>query len=118
LESDPSIVADFSMGRNAYQSYDRFSEHFEHEVVVECIDNYMFLVDHSCDALNHVVPLSYDHSYEGETAIVGDQELVSKEQGGNLFASREAFTEEQPGPLKQPDFCHVIHDLVAIYMES
>jgi hypothetical protein len=86
--------------------------------VVDCIDNYMFLADHSCDALNPVVPLSYDHSYEGETAIVGDQELVSKEQGGHLFASREAFTEEQPGPLKQPEFCHVIHDPVAIYMES
>ena len=59
---------------NAYQSYDQFSEHFEHEVVVDCIDKYMFLDDHRCDALNHVVPLSYDHSYEGETAIVGDQD--------------------------------------------
>jgi hypothetical protein len=86
--------------------------------VVDCIDNYMFLDDHSCDALNHVVPLSYDHSHEEETAIVGDQELVSKEQGGHLFARREAFTEENPGPLKQPEFCHIIHDPLAIYMES
>jgi hypothetical protein len=46
--------------------------------VVDCIDNYMFLADHSCDALNPDVPLSYDHSYEGETAIVGDHELVLK----------------------------------------
>jgi hypothetical protein len=118
LESDPSIVADFSMGRDAYQYYDQFLEHFEHEVVIDCIDNYMFLADHSCDAFYPAVPLSYDHSYEGETAIVGDQELVSKEQGGHLFASREAFTEEHPGPLKQPELCHVIHDPVAIYMES
>jgi hypothetical protein len=117
LESDPSIVADFSMGRNAYQYYDPFLEHFEDEVVVDCIDNYMFLVYHSCDALNPAIPLSYDHSYEGETTIVGDQEFILKEQGGHLFASREAFTEEKPGPLKKPYFCHVIHDLLAIYMD-
>jgi hypothetical protein len=118
LESHTSIVAYFSMGRNAYQSYDHFSEHFEHEVVVDCIDNNMFLADYSCDALNPTVSLSYDHSYEGETAIVFYQELVSKEQGGHLFASREAFTEEQTSPLKQPDLCHVIHDPVAIYMAT
>jgi hypothetical protein len=118
LESDSSIFADFSMDRNAYQSYDQFPEHFEHAAVDDCIDNYMFLVDHKYDALNSVVHLSCDHSYEEETATVDDQGLVSKEQGGLLFTSREAFTEEQPGLLKQPDFCHMIHDPIAIYMES
>jgi hypothetical protein len=80
LESDSSIVVDFSMGRDAYQYYEQILKHFKHELVVDCIDNYMFLVDHSFDALNPVVPLYYDHSYEGETSIVGDQELVSKEK--------------------------------------
>jgi hypothetical protein len=32
-----------------------------------------------------------------ETAIVDDQELFSKERGGFLFASREAFTKEHHG---------------------
>jgi hypothetical protein len=118
LESTSSTFADFSMGRNAYQSYDHFPEHFEHAAVVDCIDNCVFLVDHSYDVLNPTAPLSCDHSYEEETATVDDQELVSKEQGGHLFASRENFTEEQPGLLKQPGFCHIIHDPVAIYMES
>jgi hypothetical protein len=86
--------------------------------VVDCIDNCMFLADHSYDVLNPAAPLSCDHSYEEETAIVDDQELVSKEQGGHLFTSRENFAEEQPGLLKQPGFYHIIHDHVAIYMES
>jgi hypothetical protein len=117
LETDPSIFAD-SMGRNAYPSYDQFLGHFEHVAVVDCIDNYTLLADHSYDVLNPVAPLSYDHSYEEETATVDDQELFSKEQGSLLFTSREAFTEEQPGLLKQPGFCHTIHDPMAIYMES
>jgi hypothetical protein len=106
------------MDMNAYQSYDLFSYHFEHVVVVDCIDNYMFLAGHNYDALNPVVQLSCDHSYEEETATVDDQELVSKEQGGHLFASEEAFSKEQPSLLKQPKFYHVIHDPIAIYMES
>jgi hypothetical protein len=106
------------MGRNAYHSYDLFPEHFEHVAVVDCIYNCMFLTDHSYDVLNPAAPLSYDHSYEEETPTVDDQGLVSKEQGGNLFASRENFTEEQPGLLKQPGFCHIIHDPVTIYMDS
>jgi hypothetical protein len=118
LESGSSTFADFSMGRNAYQSYDQFPEHFEHVAMVDCIDNCMFLADHSYDVLNPATPLSYDHSYEEETTIVDDQELVSKEQGGHLFASRENFTEDQPGLLKQSGLCHIIHDHMAIYMES
>jgi hypothetical protein len=118
LESGSSTFVDFSMGRNAYQSYDQFPEHFEHVLVDDCIDNYMFLDDHSYDGINPAAPLSCDHSYEGETTTVDDQELVSKEQGGHLFASRDNFIEEQPGLLKQPRFCHIIHDPMAIYMES
>jgi hypothetical protein len=116
LEIYPSIFA-YSMGRNAYPYYDQFPKHFEHVAVVDCIDNYMLLADHSYDVLNPIAPLSYDHSYEEETAIVDDQEFFSKEQGSLLFTSREAFTEEQPGLLKKPRFCHTIHDPMAIYME-
>jgi hypothetical protein len=49
LESNSSIFEDFSMDRNAYQSYDQFSDHFEHVAVVDCIDIYMFLADHNYD---------------------------------------------------------------------
>jgi hypothetical protein len=62
--------------------------------VTDCIDNCMLLVDHSYDVLNPIAPLSCNHSYEEEMTNVDDQELVSKEQGGHLFASRENFTEE------------------------
>jgi hypothetical protein len=118
LESGSSTFADFSMDMNAYQSYDQIPEHFEHIAVADCIDNCMFLVDHSYDVLNLAAHLSCDHSYEEETTNVDDQELVSKEQEGNLFTSKEIFAEEHPGLLKQPGFCHSIHDPVAIYMES
>jgi hypothetical protein len=118
LESNSSIFVDFSMDRNAYQSYDQVSDHFDHAVVVDCIDNYMFLAGPNYDALNLVVQLPCDHSYEEETATVDDQEFVSKEQGGHLFATRETFTKEQPSLLKKPKFYHVIHDPIAIYMES
>jgi hypothetical protein len=118
LESGSSTFADFSMGRNAYQSYDQFPEHFEHVALADCIDNCMFLADHSYDVPNPAAPLYCDHSYEEETITVDDQELVSKEQGGHLLSNRENFIEEQPGLLKQPGFCRIIHDPVAIYMES
>jgi hypothetical protein len=53
-----------------------------------------------------------------KNAVFDDGELFSKERGGFLFASREAFTEEQPDFLKQPGFCHTIHDPMDIHMES
>jgi hypothetical protein len=53
-----------------------------------------------------------------ETATTDDRELFLKEQGCFLFASRDTFIEEQPSLLKQPRFCHTIHDPMAIYMES
>jgi hypothetical protein len=59
-----------------------------------------------------------DQQQGKETATVDDRELFLKEQGVFLFANREAFTEEQPGLLKQPGFYHTIHDPMAIYMES
>jgi hypothetical protein len=44
--------------------------------------------------------------------------LFSDEGEGHSFVSREFFAEEHPGLLKQPGFCHISHDPVAIYMES
>jgi hypothetical protein len=53
-----------------------------------------------------------------DIAAADDQDLFSKEQGGFLFSSREAFTEEKHGLLKQPGFCHMFCDPMAIHMES
>ena len=79
LESGSSTFADFSMGMNAYQSYDQFPEHFDHVAEVDCIHNCMFLDDHSYDVLNPSAPLYCNHPYEEETTTIDDQELVSKE---------------------------------------
>jgi hypothetical protein len=40
------------------------------------------------------------------------------EEEGHYFVSREIFAEDHPGLLKQPGFCHISHDPMAIYMES
>jgi hypothetical protein len=84
------------MDRDACHAYDQFSKHVEHIIIDDCIDDYMFLNDHyQCD-LKPFVPLSCDHhAGNEETAIVDDQELISKEKEGYLFASREAFMDEQ-----------------------
>ena len=42
-------------------------------------------------------------------------------QGGQenySLVNKEKIIKEQPSLLMQPEFCHVIHDPIAIYMES
>ena len=52
------------MGRYAYQVYDNFSNHIEYTVTDDCLDNYIFLDDHSQCVSNSTSPLYYDHIYE------------------------------------------------------
>jgi hypothetical protein len=66
----------FSMDRDVHHAYVRFQNQFEHAVVDDCIDNYMFLVDHTQYVLSPSMQLSYDHVYEEETGIIDDQELL------------------------------------------
>ena len=58
--------------------YVHFRNQFEHALVDDCIDNYMFLVDHSQNGLSPAMQLSYDHVYEEETFILDDQEMLVK----------------------------------------
>jgi hypothetical protein len=94
LESDSSVFADFSMDRYACQVDDQFSNHFEHEVTDDCIDNYMFLVDHNQYVLNIVLSLSYDHYSEEGVVATDDQDLITRELEGYQFSSKEAFMDE------------------------
>jgi hypothetical protein len=118
LESGSSSFADFSRGRNAYPYDDQFSDHFEHGTVADCINSCILLTDHSHYDLNLVSPLAHDHFYGGKAAAADDQELFSNEGEGHSFVRRECFAKEHPGLLKQPGFCHISHDPVAIYMEA
>ena len=67
------------MDQDVHHAYDQFPNHFEHALKDDCIDNYIFLVDHNQDALNHVIQLSYDLFYEEENVILDDQEFLMKE---------------------------------------
>jgi hypothetical protein len=51
------------MDRYACQFHEQFSNNFEDEIVDDCIDNYMFLVDHNPYDVNPVLSLSYEHHY-------------------------------------------------------
>jgi hypothetical protein len=120
LESNSSTFADFSMDKDACLVYDQFSKHVEHIITDDCIDSYMFLADHNyqCD-LNPVVPLSCDHHAENkETAIVDDQNLISREPEGCLFSSKEECMYEQLSFLNQQVSNHGLEDPIAAYMES
>jgi hypothetical protein len=44
-ESDSSMIADVSMNMYACQIQENFSNNVEDEIVDDCIDNYMFLID-------------------------------------------------------------------------
>jgi hypothetical protein len=95
LEPDSSVFADFSMDRYACQAYDQFSNHVEHTVTDDCIDNYMFLADHNQYALNPTLSLSCDHYSEEGVVATDDQDLIIRELEGYQFSRKEAFMDEQ-----------------------
>ena len=70
LEHNFSVFSDFSMDRNVHHAYDQFPNHFEHAVIDDCIDSYMFFADHSQNVLSHAMQLSYDHFYEEEISFL------------------------------------------------
>ena len=76
-----SFFSDFAM-EHACGS---FWNHFEHAVTYDCINNYMFLANHSRNVLIHAMQSSYDHFYEDKILILDDQELISKEQPTQFF---------------------------------
>jgi len=86
-----TIFSYFSMDQDVHHADDQFRNHFEHALKDDFIDNYIFLADHSHDALNLAIQLSYDLFYEEENVILDDQELFMKAQGGHLFISKGEF---------------------------
>ena len=108
------------MDKGACLAYDQFSKHVEHIITDDCIDSFMFLVDHNyqCD-LNSVVPIFCDHHAENkETAIVDYQDLISRGPEGCLFSSKEECMYEQLYFLNQKVSNHGLEDPIAAYMES
>jgi hypothetical protein len=66
-----------------------------------------------------MLPLSCDHHAEKEeTAILYDQELLTREQEGYLFASKEAFMDEKLFFVDQHASDLGFKDPVGSYMES
>jgi hypothetical protein len=118
LESDSSVFADYSMDRYACKVYDQFSNHVEHTVIDDCIDNYIFLVDHNQCVSNISFPLSYDHYSEEGVVATDDQDLITTELEGYQFSSREAVMNEQLFSVDQHFSDLGFKDLVAALMES
>jgi hypothetical protein len=76
------------MDRDIDHTSVHFSNQLEHAVKDDCIDNYIFLVDHNHNFLSPTIQLSCDHYYEEEIVTLDDQELLSKEPEGHLFPSK------------------------------
>jgi hypothetical protein len=103
-EPDSLVFADFSMDRYACQAYDQFSNHVEHIVVDDCIDNYMFLDDHNQYVLNPTLPLYCDQYSEEGVVAIDDQDLITRELEGYQFSSRKTFMDEQLFYVDQNSF--------------
>ena len=82
------VFSDFPMDRDMDHTGVHFSNQFEHAVKDDCIDNYIFLVDHNHNFLAPTIQLSCDHYYEEETVTLDDQELISKEHAAHIFISK------------------------------
>jgi hypothetical protein len=68
------------MDQDVHHAFVRFQNLFEHAVVDDCRDSYMFLVDHSHNSLSPHMQLSYDHVYEEETAILDEEETATRDR--------------------------------------
>jgi len=79
------FFSDLAMDRDIDHIGIHIPNHFEQEVVDDCIDNHIIKVDQNHNLLNPTIPSSYDHFYEEEIVICDDQEFLLKDQGGQLF---------------------------------
>lgn len=94
-----------------------FPNHFEHAVTYDCIDNYMFLANHSRNVLIHAMQSSYDHFYEDKILILDDQELISKEQPTQFFFIKMESLPGQLSFLNQHFSNHGYEDPTSILLE-
>jgi hypothetical protein len=90
-ESDSSMIAYVSMNRYACQIQKKFSNNVEDEIV-DCIDNYMFLIDQNPYDVNFVLSSSCEHYSKEEVVMIDDQDLIVREPEGHQFlASRKSW---------------------------
>ena len=108
------MFVDVSMDMYAWHVDNQVSKHFDHEVTDDCIGNYMFLAEHNQYPLNHVLSSSCDRDFEERVGSTDDQDLITRELESHLFASKDAFMDEQLFYIDQPGF----KDPVAALMES
>ena len=102
---------------DAFYAYDQFPNHFEHAIIDDCIDNYIFLVDHSQNALSPM-QLSHDHFYEDEIIIPDYKELILKGQTTHFFFSKRESMHRQLSFQNQHVSEHGYEDPIAILLES
>ena len=95
LDYNSSVLADVSMDRYAWKVDDQFSNHFDHEVIDDCIGNYMFLANKYQYALNHVLSSSCDHHSEEKSVATDDQNLITRRLEGYQFSSKDVVMDEQ-----------------------
>lgn len=68
-------------------------------VSYNCIDNYMFLANHSPCYLNTAIPSSSEHFSEEKIIMIHDQDLISREQKDDQFSSRGTVMEEHEAAI-------------------
>jgi hypothetical protein len=78
-ESDSSMIADVSMNRYACQIQEKFSNNVEDEIVDDCIDNYMFLIDQNPYDVNLVFSSSCENYSKEEVVMIDDQDMIIRE---------------------------------------
>lgn len=112
------MIADVSMNRYACQIQEKFSNSVEDEIVDDCIDNYMFLIDQNPYDVNPVLSSSCEHYSKEEVVMIDDEDLIIREQEGHQFSSREAVMFEQGFSMDQHVYDLSFKDLVTAFMES
>jgi hypothetical protein len=117
-DQNSSVLEDVSMDRYAWKVDDQFSNHFDHEVIDDCIGNYMFLADNDQYDLNHVLSSSCDHHFEEKVVATNDQNLITRRLEGYQFSSKDVVMDEQFFSIDQDIFYLGLKDPFAALLGS
>jgi hypothetical protein len=118
LDQNSSVLEYVSMDRYAWKVDDQFSNHFNHEVIDDCIGNYMFLADNDQYDLNHVLSSSCDHHFEEKVVATNDQNLITRRLEGYQFSSKDVVMDEQFFSINQDIFYLGLKDPFAALLGS
>jgi hypothetical protein len=117
-ESDSSTLAEHSRDRYSCKIYDQFTKHVEPMITNDCIDNYIFRVDHNLCHSNTALSSHSEYYSEEEVIVFDDHKVITKEQKGNQSSNREAVIEMQLFPEDQEVSDFSFKDPVAAFIES